>query len=410
MKKDYYIGLDVHKESVSIAYAIGGDREEATYFGECGGSNLSVERALRKLAKKLGVKLRELKVCYEAGPTGYVLARRLQTLGVECTVMSPHKREGEKKERVKTDRRDARKIARNFRNGDIVKVRIPPVLDEAVRDVCRARTDASEDLIRAKQRLNAFLLRNGYRYSGKSRWTPAHMSYLRELVLPEASQKIVLEEYLQAIDACNERVERLCAKMKELLTQWEWEPVVRALMACRGFQEVAAMTLIAELGDLRRFPHPRKLMGFLGLVPGIYSTATKRRLNSITKCGNSHARWMLVECSQHYRKSPKVSAQLTRRQQGQSKEIKALSWRMQNRLHSRYVKLRMRGKQENKVIVAIAREMCAFLWELQNRIAPHLIPESSNDQTCVATPGSYSQSALRSDEPLREPILAPAGS
>lgn len=379
MKQDYYIGLDVHKDTVAIACAVGASRQEAIYHGECGGSNLSVERALRKLARKLTVRLQDLKVCYEAGPTGFVLARRLQTLGLECTVMSPHKREGEKKERIKTDRRDARKIAKLFRNGDIVPVRVPPALDEALRDVCRARTDASDDLARAKQRLNAFLLRSGYRYSGKARWTPAHLRYLRELELADPAQKVVLEEYLQAIDGGLDRVQRLTDKMKELLPDWQWQPVVRALMACKGFQEVAAMTLISELGDLRRFDHPRKLMAFLGLVPGEYTTGSKRRQNSITKCGNNHARWMLVECSQHYRRAPKVNSPLSRRQQGQSKEIKALSWRMQNRLHRRYVKLRARGKREAKVIVALARELCAFLWELQNKTVPHLIPTSNHD-------------------------------
>jgi transposase len=139
-------------------------------------------------------------------------------------------------------------------------------------------------------------------------------------------------------------------------------------MACRGFQEVAAMTVISELGDLRRFDHPRKLMAFLGLVPDEHTTGSKRRQGSITRCGNSHARWMLVECSQHYRKSPKVGAVLARRQEGQAKEVRELSWRMQNRLHARYVKLRARGKRENKVIVAIARELCGFIWELQNKL------------------------------------------
>jgi len=156
--------------------------------------------------------------------------------------------------------------------------------------------------------------------------------------------------------------------MVQLLADWEWRPVVEALMACRGFQEVAAMTTISELGDLRRFKHPRQLMAFLGLVPDEHSSGGKRRQGGITKCGNSHARWMLIECSQHYRRAPKVSAALSRRQEGQSKEVRALSWRMQNRLHNRYVRLKMRGKRENKVIVAIARELCAFLWELQNKI------------------------------------------
>jgi transposase len=368
MNKNYYIGLDVHKETIAIAHTREGYRKEPTYHSTCGGSNLAAEGALRKLAKKLGVGFKDLKVCYEAGPTGFVLARRLLHLGVECVVMSPSKTERKPGDRIKTDKRDARKIAKLFRNGDITEVRVPPALDEAVRDVCRARTDASDDLARAKQRLNAFLLRNGIRYSGKSRWTPAHMRYLRELALPCPAQKTTLEEYILAIDSNIERVSRLVESMKQLLADWEWKPMVAALMACKGFQEVAAMTIISELGDLRRFAHPRQLMAFLGLVPGEHSTGTKRRQGAITKCGNSHARWMLVECSQHYRKAPKISSALTTRQEGQPRKVKELSWRIQNRLHKRYVTLKARGKRESKVIVAIARELCAFIWELQNKL------------------------------------------
>lgn len=368
MTKIYYVGLDVHKETIAIAYAAGGTREDSVYHGPCGGSVLAAERALRKLAEKLGVEFSALKVCYEAGPTGFVLARRLIRYGLDCALMSPSKTERKPNEKIKTDKRDACKIARLFRNGDITEVRIPPALDEAVRDACRARTDASDDLSRAKQRLNAFLLRNGFNYSGKSKWTPAHMRYLRELVMPHDAHKFVLEEYMQAIDTGIERVARLVDRMKQLLEGWEWEPVVRALMACKGFQEVAAMTVISELGDLRRFNHPRALMSFLGLVPGENSSGPKHRQGSITKCGNSHCRWMLVECAQHFRKAPKIGSRLTTRQQGQSKEVKELSWRMQNRLHKRYVKLKARGKNENKAIVAIARELSAFIWELQVKL------------------------------------------
>jgi len=368
MKKTYYIGLDVHKETIAIAYTFSGTREVATYHGECGGSNPAAERALRKLAAKLGVKLQDLHICYEAGPTGFVLARRLRQLKVDCVVMSPSKTERKPNEKIKTDKRDAKNIAKLFRNGDITEVRVPPALDEAVRDVCRARTDASDDLSRAKQRLNSFLLRNGFRYSGKARWTPSHMSYLRHLTLPDPVQNIVLEEYIQAIDSGIERVLRLKERMIDILPDWEWCPVVRALMACKGFQEVAAMTIISELGDLRRFDHPRKLMAFLGLVPSEFTSGSKRRQGGITKCGNSHARWMLVECSQHFRKAPKISAALTKRQVGQNKKVKELSWRMQNRLNKRYVKLKVRGKRENKAIVAVARELSAFIWELQNKL------------------------------------------
>ena len=193
------------------------------------------------------------------------------------------------------------------------------------------------------------------------------MRYLRELTMPTDAQKIVLEAYIQAIDLCESRVTQLKEKLIELLQDWEWKPVVDALMGCKGFQEVAATTIVSELGDLRRFENPRKLMSFVGLVPSEHSSGGTRRQGGITKCGNSHARWMLIECAQHFRKSPKLGASLTTRQIGLSSEVKELSWRMQHRLNKRYVKLKMRGKNENKCIVAVARELVAFIWELQNK-------------------------------------------
>ena len=375
MNKTYYIGLDVHKETIAIAYALEGSRKDATYHGTCGGTNLAAERALRKLAEKLEVKLQDLKICYEAGPTGFVLARRLLQLKVDCVVMSPSKTERKPNERIKTDKRDAKKIAKLFRNGDITEVRIPPALDEAVRNLCRARTDASDDLARAKQRLNSFLLRNGYRYDQKTKWTDAHMRYLRHLTLPDPTQALVLEGYIQTIDACVERVQAFEEKMIQVLTDWEWRPVLGALIACKGFKEVAAMTIISELDDLRRFKSPRPLMAFLGLVPGEESSGGKRRQGSITKCGNGHARWMLCESAQAYRREPKISALLSKRQHGQPQEVKALSWRMQKRLSKRYRHLRARGIRDSKCVVAIARELCAFIWELQNKLNLP-IPES----------------------------------
>jgi transposase len=243
-----------------------------------------------------------------------VLARRLIHLGVECVVIAPTKTERKPGEKIKTDRRDAQKLAKLFRNGDLTAVRVPPASDEAVRDVCRARTDAVDDVKRAKQRLLSFLLRNGYNYQDGTNWTQKHMNYLRHLVLPDAAQKIVLEEYVQGVDAGVERVARLESRMRALLEGWEWKPVVEALMAMKGFQIVAAMITISELGDLTRFAHPRQLMAFLGLVPSEDSSGDRRRQGAITKCGNSHARWLLIESAQAYRNSPKVSAALSQRQ------------------------------------------------------------------------------------------------
>ncbi len=377
-KKTYYIGLDVHKESVAIGYINNRSRDKATYFGQCGGSNHAVVRNLKKLSKELGVAFDKLKVCYEAGPTGFVLARRLIELGVDCVICSPSKTERKPHEKIKTDKRDAIKLAKEFRNGDITPVRIPPSLDEAVRDVCRARTDAVDDLKRAKQRLKSFLLRNGYNYQGKADWGPSHMGYLRDLTMPNEALKIVIEEYVQAIDSAQNRVNRLKLHLKGLLNDWEWKSVVLALMACRGFQEVAAMTVIAELGDLRRFKHPQQLMAFVGLVPSEHSSGSSRRQGSITKSGNTHARWMLVEAAQHARRTPKVSGALTLRQQGQPDQVKELSWRMQNRLHKKYTRLKFRGKLENKCVVAVAREMLGFIWELQNKCALDMPEPSTN--------------------------------
>lgn len=377
MKKTYYIGLDVHKQTVAIAFSQSQSRGEAIYHGTCGGSNASVERALRKLAKQLGVKLQELKVCYEAGPTGVVLARRLIQLGVECILCSPSKTERKPGELIKTDKRDAQKLAKLFKNGDLTVVRIPPALDEAVRDVCRARTDASDNHRRAKTRLKSFLLRLGIHYTGRANWSAAHMAYLRDLVMPTDAQKFVLESYIKEIDRCEEAIQELKEQLIVLLEDWEWKAVVKALMGCKGFQEVAAISIISELGDLTRFSSPRKLMAFLGLVPSEHSSGGKRRQGSITKCGNSHVRWFLIESAQHFRKSPKIGAALTKRQEGLSAEVKALSWRMQKRLNKRYITLKKRGKKENKCVVAVAREIAAFIWELQNKCGLSIPQEPS---------------------------------
>lgn len=377
MNTTYYVGLDAHKDSVAIAYAIGACRSKAVYHGSCGGSLPAVENALRKLARKLGTPLRDLKVCYEAGPTGFVLARRLRQLGLECVVMAPTKTARKPNEKVKTDKLDAAKVARLFRNGDIVEVRVPPATDQAIRDVARARTDASDDLTRAKQRLKSFLLCNGHHYSGSATWGGPHMNYLRGLSLQDPAHQVVLEEYLLAIEQCRLRLDRLVAKMTELLADWEWKPVVGALMAFKGFKEVAAMTIVAELGDLRRFGNPRSLMAFLGLVPSEHSSGTRRFQGAITKCGNSHARWMLVESAQHYRRPPRVSPVLSKRQEGQAAEVRELAWRAQHRLHHRYKCLKARKLNENKAIIAMARELGAFIWELQNKTSIPMPPQAA---------------------------------
>ena len=362
MKKTYHIGIDLHAQTAAIAWA--GPNGQLEYHGTCSATIKSTERTLRKLAKSFGVEFKELKVCYEAGPTGFVLARRLKDLGVDVTVVAPSQIPQRAGERVKTDRRDALKLARLHRAGELKPIHIPDQEDEMVRDLCRARTDAVDDLRRIKQQLTAFLLRNGHRYTGRTNWTAAHLRYLRHLELP-AGLRLVLEEYLHALDAAHSRVERIEAHMQERLETWQRRSEVEQVMGLKGFQLVAAMTMVSELGDLRRFEHPRQLMAFLGLVPGEHSSGGTRRQGAITKCGNGHARWMLVEAAKAYRTTPNVSAQLTTRQEGLSREVRELSWRAQNRLCKRYRRLKARGLHENKAAIAVARELSAFLWELR---------------------------------------------
>ena len=243
-----------------------------------------------------------------------------------------------------------------------------------MRDLCRARTDAVQDLRRGRAQLKAFLLRNGYRYTGKSAWTEAHRRYLRELVLPHPAQRVVLEDAIAAIGSAEERIARLEEQMQALLPSWPMQPVVAALMGMRGFALVGAMVLTSELGGAWRFAHPRQLMAYLGLVPSENTSDQKRRQGGITKSGNSHARWLLIEAAHHYRLSPKVSKELSVRQQGLSPEIKACAWKAQTRLHQRMMQLQARGKQRNKVTVAVARELTGFVWQIFALMAPQMTP------------------------------------
>lgn len=363
-----YLGLDVHKNSIVVAAALA-DGSDPQSYGKWGGSNLSAERGLLKVRKKFGVEKHEISIVYEAGPSGFVLARRLQQLGYHCIIVGPSEVPSKAGDRVKTDKRDARKLARLHRAGELNAIHIPEAQDEAVRDLCRARTDASQALSRAKQQLGMFMLRNGYRYDGKTNWTQAHMNYLRRTRMPHPAQQLVLEEYILEVDALIQRVARVEQHMKDILPTWEREPFVRALMAFRGFKEVAGMTEISELGDLSRFSHPQQLMGYLGMVPEESSSGEKRRQGGITKTGNSHARWMLIECASHYSHPPRVSPQLSARQAGQSHEVRCIAWRAQNRLNYRFKRLAARGLHRNKVVVAVARELCGFLWELHAQVA-----------------------------------------
>jgi transposase len=363
-KRVHYIGLDVHKETIAVAIAVEGDTEVRNY-GIIGGSL----EALDKVIKKLERPEVELRLVYEAGPCGYVIYRHLKSKGLHCAVVAPSLIPKKASDRVKTDRRDAQQLARLYRAGELTAIYVPDEQDEAVRDLVRARHAAMTDQRKARQRLKGFLLRLGFRYTGKSSWNDAHQRYLARLTMPRPEQQIVFQEYLEAINVQTERLARLSTAMENALPGWKCQPVVQALMSLRGVQTIVAMTLVAEAGDMSRFSDPRQLMAYFGLVPSEHTSSDKRRQGGITKCGNGACRRVLIEAAWQYRLSPKVSPQLRRRQEQQPKTVRDISWKAQQRLHQRYKTLSGYRKKSAVVITALARELTGFVWAIACQIS-----------------------------------------
>jgi transposase len=360
-----FIGLDVHKDSIVIA--------EAKAGGESPRSVGTVRPDLRQLLKALSRlgKPENLLVTYEAGPCGYGLARRLGAHGYRCDVIAPNKMPRPRGDRLKTDRRDAMLLARLARSGDLVKVLVPDERDEAMRDLARAREDAVRARLKARQQLKALLLRHDHRYTGGASWTAAHRRYLASLKLPHPAQYIAFAEYLKAVDECDERVTRLTDALRAQVELWRLKPLVLALMTLRGVDLVAAATIVAEIGDFSRFGHPREVMAFLGMIPTEHTTGERRRQGDITKAGNGHARRILVEAAWNYRFPARMSSTLQARQEGQPKAIRDIAWKAQVRLSYRFRRLRSRGVHQNKVCVAIGRELAGFVWAIARQVRPH---------------------------------------
>lgn len=353
-----YVGLDVHKDSIAIAVADAG-RSAGRLIGTI---SHDVGKLLKTLARMGDPG--EVHVVYEAGPTGYGLQRELVGRGYRCEVIAPSMIPRRCGERIKTDRRDCLRLAELSRAGELRAVWIPDPVDESIRDLARAREDAVNARTQARHQLKGFLLRHEIRFDGKTSWTKTYYRWLGTLNLQSAASQTALTEYWQAVQWADERVARLTLALVNSVAGWRLEPVVAALQALRGIDVVSAIGLVAEIGDIERFAHPRQLMGYLGLVPSEHSSGDRIAKGGITKSGNAHARRLLTEAAWNYRFQARIGYHAQKRQEGLPQAIRDIAWKAQLRLTARFAKLQRRGVQINKVCVAVARELTGFIWAI----------------------------------------------
>jgi transposase len=360
MRNVRFVGLDVHAETIAVAVAeVGG---EVRSLGVIPNRSESVRRLMGKLGKP-----ESLRVCYEAGPTGYVLYWQLSELGVHCEVIAPTLVPVKAGDRVKTDRRDAEKLARCYRAGDLTAVWVPDAAHEALRDLVRARLAAKRDQLRARHRLSKFLLRQGRcAPAGTTAWTDKYLRWVKQQQFEHAAQEATLLDYLHEVEHAAERIVRLERGIDVAVESVPegLRAVIEGLQSLRGVAKISAVTLVAELGQLSRFEHPRQLMGYAGIVSREHSSGERVRRGSISKAGNAHLRRIVTEAAWAYRHRPAVGPGLAARQNGQSEAVKTIAWRAQHRLHGRYRALLARGKTKQKVITAVGRELLGFIWAI----------------------------------------------
>jgi transposase len=355
--------LDVHKETIVIAVAEAGRCEPAIW------KTIPYELPRLVKAMKLLAAKGQLSICYEAGPTGFGVQRVLTKAGYDCQVVAPSLIPVQSGNRVKTDRRDAVKLARFLRSGDLTAITVPSEEREAVRDLERSRDDAKRAERVARQQLSKFLLRHDVRWEEGKNWTLKHLAWLRRLRLEDEVLQVVLEDYLHAVENATERVERLTNLLEEKILASSLAPLVRGLQVLRGVGMVTAATIAAEIGDFRRFGTAKQFMAYVGLTPSEDSSGDRIRRGSITKCGNSHVRRLLVESAQHYRRRPAISRELRQRSSDQPEALRQIGWEAQKRLHRRLQALTARGKPGNKAIAAVARELAGFMWAIGREVA-----------------------------------------
>jgi transposase len=357
-----YVGLDVHKETIAISVAVDMDHGgEVRYVGDILNTPEAVAKQVRQLRKE-GAKLR---FCYEAGPCGYELHRQLQDMGEVCEVVAPSLIPRKPGDRVKTDRRDSLTLARLYRAGELTAVTVPGEVQEALRDLTRAREDMKYCQRKVKQQLAAFLLRHRKTYPGKERaWTQAYFRWLETVKFNQPVQQIVFQEYIDLINSLIKRVDALDEQIETAVAVPAFATTVEGLMALRGVNRLTAATIVAELGDLRRFTGAPELMAYLGLVPSEHSSGGTRSRGSITKTGNGHVRRVLVEAAWTYRFQARKTRTLQKRAEKTSEAVQDIAWAAQKRLCGRYRLLQDRGKEKNKVCTAIARELTGFVWAI----------------------------------------------
>lgn len=357
-----FVGLDVHADSVAIAVAESNKSEPQT-LGIVPNSWPQIRKTLRQLGGPAAIRC-----CYEAGPTGYGLYRALTAAGYTATVVAPSLIPVRPGKPIKTDRRDAARLARFLRSGDLVSIHVPDEATEALRDLVRARLDARKQQKIDRQLLSMFLLRYERRYPGRTKWTKLHVEWIGAQVFEHEAQRRVLADHLQAMHNSIERVRRLTDDIEELIQDSCFVPLVHALQALRGVDLICAATLVAELGDLRRFPSPKQLMSYVGLVPSEHSSGPVQRRGRITKAGNGEARRVLTEAAWAYRWPPRLSKRTLTRSPDVAPEIRAISWKAQHRLNIRYRRMLARGKDKKKTIIAIARELVGFIWAVAHAV------------------------------------------
>jgi transposase len=357
-----YVGLDVHAETISVAVALGSERDRAQALGTIPNRPEAVSRLMRRLGKA-----QELQVCYEAGPCGYVLYWQLTGLGIACEIVAPTLIPVRAGDRVKTDKRDAVKLAQCLRAGELTSVWVPDVAHEALRDLVRAREAAKKDQLRARHRLGKFLLRQGrHRPQGMKSWTQKHREWLRAQKFEIHAHEATYLDYMAEVDHVGERIARLERAIDQAIEQAPevQREVVQALQSLRGVAKITAVTLVAEIGSFRRFSNAKQLMAYAGQVPSEHSSGGKMRRGGITKTGNSHLRRVVGETAWLCRLRPNRGYELKKRQQGQSEAIKEVAWKAQHRLYQRYGRLSARGKPKQAVATAVGRELLGFVWAI----------------------------------------------